>query len=181
MSETVKLIVEILKEDYEAVRKASSMIAPRKSDNPINACYNAVVNGTPLDECKAEDCRSLKDIKELLERKAKALDGVPIKDGGGACIGIYFSIANDLPPVIPKSDKSSGEWIRVKDPVNELPIDKPIWVTSRGGRFSGVDHLCYTKSALDKLRVEDVIAYMDYVIPEPYQWWNKEQTDGNDN
>ena len=74
-------------------------------------------------------------------------------------------------------DKLSEKWIPVNDPVNELPIGKPIWVTSRGGRFSGVDHLCYTKSALDKLFVEDVIAYMDYVKPEPYQWWNKEQTD----
>lgn len=65
----------------------------------------------PISDCKAEDCRSLKDIKELIERKANALDGVPISDGGGACIGIYFSIVNDLPSVAPKSDKPSGKWI----------------------------------------------------------------------
>lgn len=76
-------------------------------------------------------------------------------------------------------DKLNGMWIPVKDPINELPIEKPIWVTSRGGRFLGVEQFYYTKSALDKLFVEDVIAYMDYVKPEPYQWWNKEQTDGN--
>ena len=62
---------------------------------------------------EAKNYRSLKDIKELLERKAKALDGVPIKDGGGACIGIYFSIANDLPPVYPKSDEPSAEWLGI--------------------------------------------------------------------
>lgn len=68
----------------------------------LRACEN---------KCNAEDYRSLKDIKELLERKAKALDGVPIEDGGGACIGIYFSIANDLPSVYPRSDKPCNDCI----------------------------------------------------------------------
>ena len=68
----------------------------------LRACEN---------KCNAEDYRSLKDIKELLERKAKALDGVPIEDGGGACIGIYFSIANDLPGVYPRSDKPCNDCI----------------------------------------------------------------------
>ena len=68
-----------------------------------------------LHEVEAEDCRSLKDIKEMIERKADALDGQML-DAGGICIGLYFAIANDLPTVYPKSDKPirshwHGHWI----------------------------------------------------------------------
>lgn len=58
----------------------------------------------PSARVEAENCRSLKDIKEMIERKANALDGQML-DAGGVCIGLYFSIANDLPSVYPKSDK----------------------------------------------------------------------------
>ena len=63
----------------------------------------------PANEREAEDCRSLKDIKEMIKRKADELDGKML-DAGGVCIGLYFAIANDLPSVTPKSDKHSGKW-----------------------------------------------------------------------
>ena len=79
--------------------------------------------------CEAEDCRSLKDIKEMIERKADALDGQML-DAGGVCIGLYFAIANDLPSVYPKSDKPSGKWEQInKNEVNVIPQ----WMCSECG------------------------------------------------
>lgn len=54
------------------------------------------------------DCRSLEDIKKLVERKADNLDGVML-DAGGVIIGLYFAIANDLPSVTPH--KKPAHWI----------------------------------------------------------------------
>ena len=94
----MKLVVEISETELENVRT----YLQGKGEISINAQIERIANGVPLNECNADDCRSLADIKELIERKANALDGVPISDGGGACIGLYFSIANDLPSVYPK-------------------------------------------------------------------------------
>ena len=112
----MKLIIDISEEDFNAISKLRFLVGGRADRKLQVNVINAVKNGTPLTECEADDCRSLRDIKEMLERKANALDGVPISDGGGACIGIYFSIANDLPPVYPKSDKSVLEDIKVQIP-----------------------------------------------------------------
>ena len=54
------------------------------------------------------ECRSLEDIKKLVERKANELDGVML-DAGGVIIGLYFAIANDLPSVTPQP--KTGHWI----------------------------------------------------------------------
>ena len=64
-------------------------------------------------ECEAEDCRSLKDIKEMIERKADELDGQML-DAGGVCIGLYFAIANDLSSVYSKSEKLVLEDIKAE-------------------------------------------------------------------
>lgn len=53
------------------------------------------------------DCRSLEDIKKLIESKADDLDGVML-DASGVIIGLYFAIANDLSPVTPLP---KGHWI----------------------------------------------------------------------
>ena len=120
--------IEILKayplviKDQQAIQEAIEFaISSLETDEAYQLEYEEVghygkVKPRTLVECKAEDCRSLKDIKQLLARKAEALDGVPLKDGGGACIGIYMSIAEDLPSVYPKSDKPirshwHGHWI----------------------------------------------------------------------
>lgn len=92
--EYIAILEEIVK-DYEFLAKYNGAEDYLKW-NVLRACLEEQQEQEPC-----EECRSLKDIKELLEKKAQALDGVPISDGGGACIGIYFSIANDLPPVQP--------------------------------------------------------------------------------
>ena len=96
---------------------------------------------------EAEDCRSLKDIKELLERKAKALDGVPIEDGGGACIGIYFSIANDLPHVTPQGDMPRGKWI-LDDSDNSITCCRCNCMIWANDICNGEPHYCPNCGAL---------------------------------
>ena len=60
----------------------------------------------------AVDCRSLKDIKKLVERKADDLDGVML-DAGGVIIGLYFAIANDLPSVTPQDIDYKAQYERL--------------------------------------------------------------------
>ena len=117
---------------------------------------------------EAEDCRSLKDIKELLERKAKALDGVPIPDGGGACIGIYFSIANDLPPVIPKSDKPSGKWIPTSETMPDNPSENVLVCDIDGDIYKAYlsDYDGWRRSE-DFEKVKNVIAWQP--LPPAYK------------
>ena len=56
MSETVKLIIEIPKEEFEAVKELKAInIGGRGSGKGIiYACLNAVKNGTPLEEVRSE-------------------------------------------------------------------------------------------------------------------------------
>lgn len=56
MSETVKLIIEIPKKDYEAFKEliAINIGGMRSGKGLIYSCLTAVKNGTPLDDVKAE-------------------------------------------------------------------------------------------------------------------------------
>lgn len=68
------------------------------------------------------DYRSLEDIKKLVERKADALDGVML-DAGGVIIGLYFAIANDLPPVTPQELR----WIPVSEKLPNTDDEVLCW------------------------------------------------------
>ena len=102
-----------------------------------------------VNECKAEDCRSLNDIKEMIEKKAEELDG-KMFDAGGICIGLYFAIANELPSVYPKSDNSVLEDIKDEDCISKI-------VDVLGG---------YTD--LDIPRMEDIAKDIMTALPSVY-------------
>ena len=88
MSETVKLIIEIPKEEFEAVKELKAInIGGRGSGKGIiYACLNAVKNGTPLEEVRSEikgmnhtiDCEtfevfvSQEAVLEILDNVGKA-------------------------------------------------------------------------------------------------------------
>ena len=119
-----------------------------------------------------EECRSLKDIKELLEKKAYTLDGVPICDGGGACIGIYFSIANDLPPVQPKAN-----WIPASEKLPDTDDEVLVTYIVNGNRKKRYVETAYYypitdewNSLNDEYRVPntkvEIIAWQP--LPKPY-------------
>ncbi len=75
-------------------------------------------------------------------------------------------------------DKPSGKWIPVNDPYTELP-KKDLWVTRCNNENLCVDRIYYDMTEWNDY-IGDVVAYMDYVKPEPYQPVLKEKTDGND-
>ena len=56
MSETVKLIIEIPKKEYENFKEliAINIFGMRSGKGIIQTCLNAVKNGIPLDDVKAE-------------------------------------------------------------------------------------------------------------------------------
>ena len=122
----MKRIIDISEEKYNYFKELYS------KENWLELAYQfgqelqeLLLNSTPLNECEAEDCRSLKDIKEMVERKAEALDGQML-DAGGVCIGLYFAIANDLPSVYPKNDKPILDKIRAEIDEYKSTIDKAI-------------------------------------------------------
>lgn len=113
MDETIKVVLEIDKETFNRIKGYVEI--DHFEHDIVGYTMKRLAGGTILNEVEAEDCRSLKDIKEMIERKADALDGQML-DAGGICIGLYFAIANDLPTVYPKSDKPirshwHGHWI----------------------------------------------------------------------
>lgn len=55
MSDTVKLIIEIPKDYYEALAKTELILpSPRSGKTLMNVIFSAIANGTPLDSVKAE-------------------------------------------------------------------------------------------------------------------------------
>jgi len=55
MSDTVKLIIEIPKDYYEALSKTKEIISSQRSGKTLmSIIYSAVANGIPLDDVKAE-------------------------------------------------------------------------------------------------------------------------------
>ena len=145
----MKRIIDIPEEVIEAFENGD-----------INFCYydynsligKAIRNSTPINECEAEDYRRLKDIKELVENKATALDGKML-DAGGICIGLFFAIANDLPSVYPKSDKV------LEDIKAELNAYGSLWVsyTINGHTDSDIQKLVEDVLKQAKEQVLDVI------------------------
>ena len=54
MNDTVKLIIEMPKEDYEVMRRNEVILGSARSGKTLmNVIYSAVANGTPLDDVKA--------------------------------------------------------------------------------------------------------------------------------
>ena len=58
-------------------------------------------------------------------------------------------------------------WIPVKDPLNELPKDRMLYVTTK---FGDVETLVYDMTEWDDADVARcTVAYMDYYVPKPYK------------
>lgn len=58
-------------------------------------------------------------------------------------------------------------WIPVSDPLNELPKDRMLYVTTK---FGDVETLVYDMTEWDDADVaRGTVAYMDYYVPEPYK------------
>ena len=63
--------------------------------------------------------------------------------------------------------ESHPTWIPVKDPLNELPKDRMLYVTTK---FGDVETLVYDMTEWDDADVARcTIAYMDYYVPKPYK------------
>ena len=66
-----------------------------------------------------------------------------------------------------KALESQPEWIPVSDPLNELPKDKYLYVTTK---YGDVESLHYDMTEWDDEDVaRNAIAYMECVTPEPYK------------
>lgn len=76
MSDTVKLIIEIPKEMYEALLKTERIISSQRCGKTLmNVIYFSVANGTPLDEVKAK-MEERHDIHDLGELKSRSNVGI---------------------------------------------------------------------------------------------------------
>ena len=98
---------DLLYEETSGQKEPSNSEIPTGSIIDWNNCHTSEQLDSIATTKKdlAVDCRSLEDIKKLVERKADALDGVML-DAGGVIIGLYFAIANDLPPATPQEPQS---------------------------------------------------------------------------
>ena len=93
----MKRMIEISEEDFNKIRKEGFSV----SNGML--VISAIVNSTPLNECKAEDCISRK-LAENVFTKAKMIgDTRSAKE-----------IFAELPSVYPKSDKSVLEDIKAE-------------------------------------------------------------------
>ena len=99
-----KIMIEIPDEQYKAAIEVSSRIGLRQSASVANICYNAVVNGTLITECEAEDCIS----REQAYESAKCI----FESNSEAKAFCMMKMLKELPSIYPKSDKPSGKWIR---------------------------------------------------------------------
>lgn len=134
--------------DY-AKREFGVNITVKKSDNPdtVEKLFG---------ECEAEDCRSLKDIKEMIERKADALDGQML-DAGGVCIGLYFAIANDLPSVYPKNDNSDSYAKGYNEAMRKISLSGDLEKQYNRGKADGLSVLENIKAEIaEHLKIMDI-------------------------
>lgn len=66
-----------------------------------------------------------------------------------------------------KAYEAQPTWIPVKDPLNELPKDRMLYVTTK---YGDVETLFYDMTEWDDIDIaRDTVAYMDYYKPSPYK------------
>lgn len=64
-------------------------------------------------------------------------------------------------------------WIPVSDPLNELPKDRTLYVTTK---FGDVETLVWDMTEWDDADIaRSTIAYMDYYVPQPYKAESEEE------
>lgn len=68
-----------------------------------------------------------------------------------------------------KALEQDSKWIPVSNPRGELPKDRILWVTIDIGGYLAVRTLYYDMTEWSDDLVDYVVAYMDYVEPEPYK------------
>ena len=90
-----------------------------------------------------------------------------MRDNGGT--GTQQEVCKFLANYMKTLEKQMQEskWIPVKDPLNELPKDRMLYVTTK---FGDVETLVYDMTEWDDADVARcTVAYMDYYLPEPYK------------
>ena len=58
------------------------------------------------------------------------------------------------------------QWIQCNP--SELPRDKGLWVTHDNGEYRYIDTVYWDMTEWTD-NISDVVAYMPYIVPEPYQ------------
>lgn len=108
----MKIEVDIPEEIYEAIKQS----IPLNSDQiAIMNSYisHAILSGTPVTECKAEDCIDREELlKRLLKRYKHEIHEFGEKMTHNYLCGLSdaMNIAKELPTVYSKSDKPSGKY-----------------------------------------------------------------------
>lgn len=105
----MKVVIDIPNYDYEYIK--NNCIVPIKYDNHI---YDAIRNGTPIDECKAEDCISRFGAEQVIR---KAYDRL-------------MAEIDDLPNVYPKAEDCISRTEAIEMFVNTEDADSCKWTTA---------------------------------------------------
>lgn len=144
--ETVRMAINAL----ELVNKISKRDIERFNEMEYTEGYN---------KGWEEGRRALK--KEIIEwlKKVTVTDGITFKTG-------FKQILRDIETmssVIPQQ-----QWIPINDET-DLPKDKHLWVTHRNASgYCYVDELSWDMTEWSDY-IDDVVAYMEYNMPEPYE------------
>ena len=114
-----------------------------------------------------EDCVSRTELLARIDAERKHL--LDLKMDGAEHIIVHHArrIIEDMLSVTTKA-----EWIPCSDPLNELPKDRMLYVTTK---WEYVETLYWDMTEWsDGSIARNTIAYMDYYEPEPYTESNKE-------